>query len=227
MGPLWRLSFRMGTQGSRLLVTSGRHLNIGLRGTALASTLLISMLACVRDPLPSVCPQLAAGDLVVTEIRGAQTGSYREWIEIYNATDAPVPVAGLRITLTRLDGDGTQSFVVRDETLELAPGGYLVLGGGDPAEFDYIDYDYTPDLHSSSLYGGATLELKACATVVDKLVYLGLPDEGTLAFGAVAPAAADNDDTTVGWCTDDHISDGPQTEIGLRGTPGAANPPCP
>lgn len=211
-----------------MLITSGnrRYLNLGLPGLALASV-LASTTACVRDPLPSACPRLAAGDLVVTEIRGKQAGSYRQWIEIYNATDADIAVAGLRLTLTQLDGVGAQTFIVRDEALDLPAGGYLVLGSGDPAALDYIDYDYSPD-QPSDLYGGAILELTACQTLVDRLIYSGLPEVGTLALdGAAVPDAAANDDTKVGWCVDDRVSEGPQTQIGIRGTPGGANPPCP
>lgn len=169
-----------------MLVLSGNHrfLNIGLLGVALASA-LASTGACVRDPLPSVCPELAPGDLVVTEIRGAQAGSYRQWIEIYNASDTDLPVAGLRLTLTQFDGDGSQSFVVRDEVLELPAGAYLVLGSGDPATLDYIDYDFSAD-QPGDLYGGATLELSSCETLVDRVIYT-LPAEGTLALdGAVS-----------------------------------------
>lgn len=211
------------------MVTSGNrrswHLNLALGGVALAST-LASTGACVRDPLPSACPELVAGDLVVTEIRGSQAGSYRQWIEIYNASDVDVPVTGLRITLTQFDGVGSQTFIVRDEGLELAPGAYLVLGSGDPAAIDYIDYDYSAD-QPGDLYVGATLELRACETVVDELIYT-LPDEGTLALdGAAPPDASANDDSKVGWCVDVRASEGPQTQIGIRGTPGEANPPCP
>lgn len=209
------------------MVTSGNrrswHQNLGRTGGALASAALVS--ACVRDPLPSACAPLNAGDLVVTEIRGKQTGSYRQWIEIYNASDVDVPVSGLRITLTQFDGVGSQTFIVRDEALELAPGAYMVFGAGDPAEIDYIDYDYSADL-PSNLYSGATLELRSCQTLVDKLVYQ-LPTLGTLALDGAAAPSADKDDSKVGWCTDDRPSEGPQTQIGIRGTPGGANPPCP
>lgn len=209
------------------MVTSGNrrcwHLHLGRLGLALAFPLVC---ACVRDPLPRTCPELAAGDLVVTEIRGSQAGSYRQWIEIYNASDVDVPVTGLRITLTQFDGVGSQTFIVRDEGLELTPGAYLVLGSGDPAAIDYIDYDYSADL-PGDLYAGATLELSACQTVVDELIYT-LPAEGTLALdGAAPPDASTNDESKVGWCVDVRASEGPQTQIGIRGTPGEANPPCP
>lgn len=216
-----------------MLVISGNHRirNIGLLGASLASVLAFPVVgllgtACVRDPLPSACPQLTAGDLVVTEIRGKQAGSYRQWVEIYNASDADIPLTGLRLTLTQFDGVGSQTFVVRDEALELAPGAYLVLGRGDPAAVAYIDYDYSAD-QPGDLYSGASLELSACDTVVDGLIY-NLPIEGSLALdGAVLPSAAANDDSKTGWCVDTRPSDGPQTEIGIRGTPGEANPPCP
>ncbi|MBA3546087.1 MAG: lamin tail domain-containing protein, partial [Nannocystis sp.] len=195
------------------MVISGRHLNIGFLGAALASALvpaIVLTIACVRDPLPSVCPRFDAGDLVVTELRGAQAGSYRQWIEIYNASDAALPLAGLRITLYHLENDGSETFAaffVRDEALELPAGDYLVIGGGDPAEIDYIDYDYTPDHHTTSdpnkpasLFASATIELLACDTVVDRVVYTGLPAAGTLALdGSAEPSAATNDDSATGW----------------------------
>jgi hypothetical protein len=189
--------------------------------------------ACVRPPLTDTCTQIEPGALVVTELRGDQPGSYRQWIELYNASDEPVSVRGLRFSFTRLDGTRPIAFVVRDEIQEIAPGAYFVVGGGDPAEEDYIDYDYTPDYHSASnpaqprdLYGAATLELYACDTVIDALVYQGLPAAGTLALdGSSPPDAALNDDRQR-WCVDER-DEGPKTEIGLRGSPGEANPPCP
>lgn len=191
--------------------------------------------ACVRPPLSGSCPEVAPGDLVVSELRGPQGGSYRQWVELYNAGDAPVSLYGVRLTFTRLDGNSPVSFTVRDPDLEVEPGGYLVLGGGDPATEDYIDYDYTPDYHSvdkpdnpRDLYGAAVLELHACDVLVDEVQYKGLPAEGTLALdGAAAPDAGANDDSDAGWCVDERVSEGPQTEIGLRGSPGEANPPCP
>ncbi len=189
--------------------------------------------ACVRDPLPGGCPRIEPGALVVSELRGPQNGSYRQWIEVYNAGDTPIAVQGLRFAFTKLDGTAPVAFAVRSEGLEVAPGAYLVLGGGDPEEEDYIDYDYTADYHSSTsasprdLYGAARLELTACDRVIDQVVYQTLPTAGTLALdGAAPPDAAANDDSTMGWCVDAR-DDGPKTEIGLRGSPGEQNPPCP
>lgn len=205
-----------------------------LRIARLAPAVLVTtfVTACVRPPLADSCTHIEPGALVVSELRGPQAGSYRQWIELYNASDEPVAVKGMRFSFTRVDGSSPVAFVVRDEAQEIAPGAYFVVGGGDPAEEDYIDYDYTADYHSSTntdqprdLYGAARLELFACATVVDSLVYQ-MPATGTLALdGGGPPDAALNDDSEH-WCFDER-TDGPQTEIGLRGSPGEANLPCP
>jgi hypothetical protein len=213
------------------LVTSGSSLSSRLSASLGAVYLSLVIAGCVRDPLDVDCAALAAGDLVITELRGpqAESSSYRQWIEVYNARDEPVQLAGLRLVFTRNDGD-TIALFVRDD-LELAAGAYATLGGGDPGEFPYIDYDYTVDLHSASdptrpsdLIGSAALTLETCGVVVDTVRYT-LPELGTLALdGAAAPDAAANDDTKDGWCND--LREGPNTGIGLPGTPREANPPC-
>ena len=190
-------------------------------------------LACVRAPLPGACPRLDPGALVVSELRGPQDGSYRQWVELYNASADPIALQGVRLAFTRLDGTKPVAFVVRAEGLEVAPGEYIVLGGGDPEQEDYIDYDYTPDYHSTTnlsqprdLYGAARLQVSACGLLLDELTYHSLPTAGTLALdGAAAPDAARNDRAD-GWCIDERDL-GPNTEIGLRGSPREANPPCP
>ncbi len=200
--------------------------------TAVTAVVATVVTACVRPPLASSCTDIEPGALVVSELRGSQAGSYRQWIELYNASDEPVDVRGLRFSFTRIDGTSPVAFVVRDEVQEIAPGAYFVVGGGDPAEEDYIDYDYTADYHSSTgtdqprdLYGAARLELFACDTVVDSLVYQ-MPASGTLALDGKGPPDAARNDDSEHWCFDER-DDGPQTEIGLRGSPGEANPPCP
>lgn len=200
------------------MVTSGTgrasQLRICLVGGALAWSS-----GCVRDPLPAHCRKLTAGELVVSEIRGPQKGSYRQWIELHNLGDAAVPVTGIRITMNRRDGTGALALNVRDDELDVPPGGYFVVGGGDPGEYDYIDFDYTPEHHSaehpdepSDLYGAAVLELTVCNSVVDEIEY-ELPALGTL--------VRDGDDA---WCLDERVM---EALFGVRGTPGEANPPCP
>ncbi len=202
--------------------------------------LLLLVAACVRPPLADGCPDLAEGDLVISEMRGPQSGSYRQWIEVYNPTDAPIPANGLRFEFTRLDGSNFFTFFVRDEALSIAPGGSIVIGGGAPEEHPYIDYDYTGDHHSttpgkendpSDLYGAGTLDLSVCGLPLDHIFYT-LPSEGTLSLdGSAPPDAATNDtanaDKDDGWCANLSPGEGPQTGIGLNGSPGEANPPCP
>ncbi len=189
--------------------------------------------ACVRAPLDGACLEAAPGDVVITEIRGDQAGCYRQWIELYNPTDRPIALLNLRLEFTRVDGSGSTAIVIRDAGFDVEPGAYVVVGGGDPDSFPYIDYDYTADYKSDTssnprdLYGAAALELWACDVRLDRVVYK-LPSEGTLALdGAAAPDAASNDDSAAGWCVDIDPGTGPQTGIGLNGSPGEANPPCP
>ena len=225
------------------LVSSGKpvtpHRRSPLPGGAIVPNLLLAALAaaCVRPALTEGCPDIEPGDLVVSEIYGNQANSsYVQWIEVYNASDEPIPLAGLRFSFVRLDDTRPVAFLVRDEALEVAPGDYVVIGGGDLQTETYLDYDYTLDYYSKNpetqritvrdLYGAARLRLDLCDVVLDKLVYAGLPNAGSLALdGARPPDAAANDDSRVGWCVD--AREGPPTEIGLPGSPGEANPPCP
>lgn len=216
-----------------------------LPGGRVAAVLLLLAPACVREPLGRSCPELAVGDLVISELRGPQGGSYHQWIELYNASDDLVTISGLRLRFINLVGSSTLEFQVRGD-LEVEPGDYVVLGGIPPREqledAPYIDYNYTPDFHVArkpddppgtqpgprSLAGSAVLELRACDVVIDHVYYLGLPGLGTLSLDGAAPPAADaNDKTDAGWCIDDRETVGPKTETGIRGTPGEANLPCP
>lgn len=186
--------------------------------------------ACVRDPLPGACPELAPGDLVITELRAKQKGSYRPWIELYNASGAAIELGGVRVAMRPSDGTGTSyAILVRDSQLVVEPGAYVVLGGGDPAVFPEIDYDITTDLHDSDdasvagdLPEGAIYELYSCDTAIDLVVVRTLPSPGTL-FWPGAPDADGNDDTDRGWCLDES---GEGSSDGVRGTPGEANPAC-
>lgn len=205
------------------------------------------LVACVRPPLAGVCPEVQAGDLVLTEVRGPQTGdnSYRQWLELYNASDEPLALGGLGVAFTDLDGTPGGGFFVRDEGLVVDPGAYVVLGGGDPSRFPEIDYDYTndwsstrtdedgalvdadrdgePDHFVSDLPGGGFVDIHSCGLRVDRVLLRGLPAVGTLFWPGEPDADANDDGAT--WCVDD-FSVAP-TGSGVRGTPGEANPACP
>lgn len=201
-----------------------------MSGGRIAAVLLpLALAACVRPPIDEDCPALAEGDLVISEIRAQQSGSYPQWVELYNASDAPISPRGVRLEFSTSDGKSFFAFFVRDEALTIEPGDYFVVGGGSTELFAYLDYDFTPDHHSadnpelaSSLYPAGILELSVCGDPLDRVIYTG-PKTGTLALdGSQPPDAASNDHSDEGWCFD-----GSETNGILNGTPGEANPPCP
>ncbi|MEM9457140.1 MAG: hypothetical protein AAGF11_23380 [Myxococcota bacterium] len=205
---------------------------------------------CVREPEPCLL-ELAEGDLVLTELRGPQQGpdSRGEWFEIYNATDDNLDLLGLRGVLTSLRGTQQRDFLVR-ESLVVTPGQYVVLGSLplDPSVRPEIDYSFNADFRQDpsfedtdglvlpddadadpmELFSSARVELRACGQVIDSFVYADLPVEGTYGFdGAMMPDAEANDVATR-WCVDDTPppTEGPQTALGLPGSPGEVNRPC-
>ena len=53
----------------------------------------------MREPAETVCPQLAAGDLVVSEVRGPQRpeDASGAWVEIFNASGREVDLLGIKV----------------------------------------------------------------------------------------------------------------------------------
>ncbi len=201
--------------------------------------------ACARDPIPCVS-SLDPGDLAVAEVRGKQTNPsdpLGQWVEVCNATASRLPLAGVVLAFTRLDGSGERQVLVRDRALAVDPGRCAVLGlfagsqsedlqdanateaspdGATLALPDHADYDFSDqwDL-ASGLYDAAVLEVRACGQVVDRVVYRDLPDGGTWSLdGRVAPDAAANDDES-SWCVD-----AAEADRGYPGTPGERNREC-
>ncbi|MBT8493023.1 MAG: lamin tail domain-containing protein [Deltaproteobacteria bacterium] len=199
-------------------------LNIKL--AALAMVLLVSA-GCERDPRVAICPELSPGDLVVTEIRGDQSGTddtLGEWIELYNASSSAIDLTGVAVTVTRLDGGSSARLVFR-RAVTVGPKEYVVMG----RFFDvtginlpsYINYGYASDF-DSSIYDTGAVEIFSCGTETDEIVYRNLPSTGTYALdGAVDPSAEANDDLEA-WCNDELTGDPDAT-----GTPGERNPACP
>lgn len=186
--------------------------------------------ACSRDPIDVPCPDLLPGDLVVTEIRGAQSPEpgYGEWIELYNGSPTSVDLTGLRVTLTRLvDGTPAASFILRGgATTEAEPGGYFVLGrfsAGD--EPDYIQYGYAADF-DDELPGGGAVDVYSCGELIDRMIYRSLPSEGTYSLsGEIDPPEGSENDAEGAWCVD-LTEDDDTPSMGIRGTPGKMNIPC-
>jgi hypothetical protein len=194
--------------------------------------------ACTRDPLDEVCPAVAPGELVVTEVRGSQSGSdgYGQWIEIYNASSGEVDLRGLEIFVRRVDGGADGHILVRTSVL-VAAGDYAVIGRFLPDQLpDYVDYGYQLDCEDTSsgcdsywfdtsLYDAAAIDLLACDELIDRAIYRDLPSRGTWAFDGDDPPDADANDVERDWCVDDQEDDNTE-QLGIRGTPGEANPSC-
>lgn len=171
------------------------------------------------------------GDLVISELRGEQSGTdtWGQWIELYNSTAGELSLLGVTLNIKKLDGSDEREILVRDRTLSVPGQGFVVLGRRLMGDLpDHMDYGYEDDF-SSDLYVDAILEVHACGEMVDQIVYYDLPSAGTWAFdGGLTLTAVSNDEET-NWCTDatePPASDGGTTQVGLPGTPGEVNRPC-
>lgn len=196
------------------------------RVVSTAFVCLLGLVGCDRDPLGVDCPDASEGELLVTEIRGPQSGEDvdGEWIEIHNASGRDVDLRGLGLVVTRLDGASQATILVRDSTPLLA-GGYAVLGrhpsGAEPG---HVDYGYAGE-YDSKLYDSAAVELSACGESLDLVVYRNLPSRGTYSLdGSLTPSAEGNDDER-NWCVDD-VADDTFGGLTMRGTPRERNRTC-
>lgn len=190
---------------------------------AVALAILLALSACERDAEEALCPDVAVGGLIVTEVRGPQNPADAvngEWIEIYNASGASIDMEGIRVRFRRKDGSSEIPIIVREST-PVAAGGYVVLGLflNDASRPAHVDYGFASDFTQSWL-AAAAIDVETCGTRIDRAVYDVLPKMGTFSFGAT-PNADMNDDLGL-WCTN-------VTMMGTAypGTPKQANPPCP
>jgi len=197
--------------------------------------------ACARGPVSEECPGVLPGEIVVSEIRGKQSGldTRGEWIELYNASGAKLEPGGLVIRLIKFDKDGEPALddegeqieaeiALLDSSLLIDPGGYLVAGRFPEYDMpDHADYGYEAQF-SSDLYDAGRIELYACVEEpVDAVEYLDLPKNGSWGFdGGLDLTAGSNDDET-NWCIDETGTiEGIGADAGLPGTPGEVNLKC-
>lgn len=185
-------------------------------------------LGCAREPLNAVCPPVAVGDLVVTEIRGSQSGpdSYGQWVEVYHAGTASVDLLGLTIDVLRLDGGAAGRIYVRESNVILQAGGYVVLGRAESIRVPtHMDYGYLPDF-DRDFYDSAVVTMSACGVVIDQLVYRNITQTGSWSLdGAINPPTATANDDETNWCLDDTPGTD-MTQLGLPGSPKEMNRPC-
>lgn len=173
---------------------------------------------CARDPAPAQCPDLAVGDLVVTELRGPQSpdDALGTWVELYNASGQAIDLEGTKIRFRKKDGSSEVPVLVR-RSLPVAAGAYVVLGlvPDDATRPAHIDYGFASDFHVGFL-PAAAVDVEACGERIDRATYDVLPKTGTYSLG-VTPPTADANDVPANWCTN----------ATSEGTPKQANPTCP
>ncbi len=218
----------------------------------------IATAGCSRPPQGESCPDAAEGDLVITEIRGAQRGGDNrgQWFEVYNATEEPMELRGLRIEF--FDAQGARSLadrpiVVRAESLIVDADAYVTFGHHDPGSIPaFIDYSFIVDYFSDaapedddqedlgfgedfvrrprSLLKSGRIDISACGVLVDRLRYIDLPSEGSLSLDGDLDPSAQANDNAENLCVnadEEELEPGePQLFIGLPGTPQVENPPC-
>ncbi len=201
--------------------------------TFLAACSLSVLSGCSHEPLDIPCPAISAGELVVTEVHGPQTGEdqYGEWIEVYNASSRTIDLSGLSVSFTKLDGSSKLKMFVRT-AVNLEPGGYAVFGKQLPgAEPEHVDYGYLGDIgdidgSGGKLFDSAAVEITSCGEFIDLALYRNLPTKGSLTLnGDISPPTAEANDDEVNWCVD-NLEDEETEQKGVRGTPQEENPSC-
>ncbi|MDY0001832.1 MAG: hypothetical protein RBU30_11090 [Polyangia bacterium] len=201
----------------------------GLTPILAAALGLLAQGACERDMLEPICTPIAVGQLVVTELRGPQSGvdTWGQWIELYNDSGSTLSLAGVRLRITTLSGSGELGFTVRDPGLAVGPTDRVVLGRFPrDAPPPHVDYGYLEE-EDSNLPSDGIVELYVCNELVDQVIYRSLPSSGSLSLdGSLIPSAQANDDES-NWCNDNVDEGGGPTDVGIPGTPGEPNRPCP
>lgn len=185
--------------------------------------LLVATPACVRAAEPELCPEVAPGDLVITELRGGQTGDDNDggqYVEFWNGSGQSIDALGLSVRLLRLDGSSDTTVLIRS-SVTVAADDYLAVGVGLPdVRVDYVDYWMGNDFDSDVFSTGALI-VSACGVEIDRVVY-DLPSDGSYSLGVLPPdpLGTDGNDNPDNWCTD------PAVDGAVIGTPGEANTPC-
>jgi hypothetical protein len=203
---------------------TARELSYGSAVRAVGTLVMLAAAApagCVRDPASDLCPDVAAGELVVTEVRGPQSPEDADgsWIELYNASGRSIDLAGLKVRFRRKDGSTEIPILVR-RSVPAAADSYTVLGlFADAAPPEHVDYGFSADYRQGWL-SSAAIDVESCGVRIDLAQYDSLPDQGTFSLGG-APDA-DRNDAPASWCTD-------ATKVGsvYPGTPRGPNLACP
>lgn len=183
-----------------------------MRGTVVAwisCSVLVAACGPSDDVVEGECrDSLIAGDLVLTEVfadfkapaggtSGADEG--KEWIEIYNASDRPIELEGLRIDHSRIDGSKLNSHVMTAVTI--APGQFFTMGNSTsdlvPA---YVDYGYSADLGDLFNSDGGKLSLNCGTAEIDSATYEAIKEGRSRQLTSSSPPDYTLNDDPNNWC---------------------------
>lgn len=165
---------------------------------------MLSVAACAviaaacgpTDPsIVEKCKARLPGDVVISEFipdpDGTDTG--QEWIELYNATGAPLNLQGLSLIHSAIDGSGAKEYVFN--SAELSPGTYFVVGDvrSEPLPA-HVQYSYGDKLGALRNQGGL-LAIRCGSKVIDEVKYTkaGSPARSLELDGKLVPDSAIND----------------------------------
>jgi hypothetical protein len=194
---------------------------------------LLAMLApaaCVRAPAEAVCPELAAGDLIVTEVRGPQDpeDASGSWLELYNASDAAIDLRGIKIRFRTAQDPADAGIPILVRSTVAAPASaYVVLGLFDDNDRPpHVDYGFLDDFgdaggdNAAKWMDNRSIHVESCGAPIDRADHDGLPVMGTRSLGGEPDA--NRNDLAGSWCSD-------ATQVGATfpGTPRRQNITCP
>ncbi|MCA9548199.1 MAG: lamin tail domain-containing protein, partial [Myxococcales bacterium] len=182
--------------------------------------------ACV-EPEPLAAP----GEIVITEIlydsHGPLLEDNAEWFEVYNRADGARRLDGC----TMVDANPDNAEII--PRLAIPAGGYAVfVRSADLALNGGIEADATFGFALNN--SGDTITIQCGDQIIDQVVYddgAPFPLDARYQSIQLDPALLDgvSNDDGASWCYGDPVYyEDPLNEAdNHRGTPGAANPPCP
>jgi hypothetical protein len=188
--------------------------------------LVLVLCGCGREELvaASACNDLAPGDLVITEVHANPDGSDGdgEYIELFNASGAPLPLDGLTLISSRPSGTGAKTHRLLGASMP--DGGYLVVGNAPRDSMPrHVDYSYGSTL-GSLRNSDAAVSIRCGEILIDQVSYERTTDGRALELdGRLAPDHELNDEASH-WCVSPEGVD--EVFPGNFGTPGALNSPC-
>src|SRR5687767_13961435 len=155
------------------------------------SRLLPAILLPICSPSDPVgggaCMGLLPGDLAISEIFANPSGvdDGKEWFEIYNASDAPISLAGVELVTSKNDGTGERDH--RMTAVTLGAGEFLVIGIADePMLPDYADYAVGDDLGDLRNTTGR-IAIRCGTRIIDETSYASAPDGASRQLTGAVP----------------------------------------